>query len=246
VTVIPDTVDISALGIYNVKSSPFSAAGDGVTDDTAAIQAAINAAYTAGGGIVYLPSARYLIDGGSITPPTNPGGIHGTYNGTTPVPKDKHGNTYVLTGMSGANDGVGGTMLPNGALLLFDNVTLLGDGPEQSILLAGPHIYGGYMLSPDGDTQCGIVVASVNYWAEYASDLADFQDGFFAHNVYVRNLSIDCQGDQGVIAGWPLNVVNPVGFAFVPNPASCASQPPMVASDAMATASRARKSPSRA
>jgi len=47
----------------NVKSPPYNAAGDGTTDDTAAIQAAMNAAnsMTAGTGAVYFPSGKYLI-----------------------------------------------------------------------------------------------------------------------------------------------------------------------------------------
>lgn len=47
---------------YNVRNSPYNAAGNGVADDTTAIQNALTAAGNAGGGIVYLPSGKYRIN----------------------------------------------------------------------------------------------------------------------------------------------------------------------------------------
>lgn len=44
----------------NVKAAPYNAVGDGVTDDTAALTAAL-AAVPANGGTVYLPAGDYLI-----------------------------------------------------------------------------------------------------------------------------------------------------------------------------------------
>ena len=53
-----------------VSVKDFGAVGDGVTDDRAAIQLAINAVQTAGGGQVYFPAGTYLIDSNPINPGT--------------------------------------------------------------------------------------------------------------------------------------------------------------------------------
>lgn len=50
---------------YDVKG--FGATGDGTTDDAVAIQAALDAANTAGGGVVYFPKGTYLIGYGTDT-----------------------------------------------------------------------------------------------------------------------------------------------------------------------------------
>jgi hypothetical protein len=85
---------------YNVVAD-FGATGDGVADDTAEIQAAIDAAEAAGGGVVYFPE--------------------GTYQVSSPLVVDS------------------------------DNVTLLGDGTNASILRAAAGLAGSDVLQITSD-----------------------------------------------------------------------------------------------
>lgn len=54
-------ITATGLGWVNVKT--YGAVGDGVADDTAAIQAAISALGTTGGGVLYFPPGIYLVSG---------------------------------------------------------------------------------------------------------------------------------------------------------------------------------------
>jgi hypothetical protein len=53
--------------VFDVRA--YGAIGDGVNDDTAAIEAALSAITVAGGGVLFLPPGRYLTDGGHQPPP---------------------------------------------------------------------------------------------------------------------------------------------------------------------------------
>lgn len=59
----PKPAKTGAADLYDVTASPYLAAGDGTTDDTAAIQAALDDAGAGGGGTVYLPAGKYRVDG---------------------------------------------------------------------------------------------------------------------------------------------------------------------------------------
>lgn len=98
-------------GWYNVKDPAYGAAGTGLVDDTLAVQAAINAAHAAGGGVVYFPAGTYALTPGASTPALSVTGtgirLVGAGRGATTLRKSANG---VLLSMSGpASDLSGAT-----------------------------------------------------------------------------------------------------------------------------------------
>lgn len=64
---------------YDVTDVAYGAVGDGVTDDTTAIQAAITAAAANGGGRIYFPKGIYAVTGIVVT--TSNITLHGEFSG---------------------------------------------------------------------------------------------------------------------------------------------------------------------
>jgi hypothetical protein len=56
-----ESIPVLSGPVFNVTQSPYNADNTGTQDSTAAIQSAINAAKTAGGGVVFLPAGFYSI-----------------------------------------------------------------------------------------------------------------------------------------------------------------------------------------
>ena len=88
------------LGYVNAQNPPYLAKGDGVSDDTTAIQTALNDAGSKGGGIVFLPLGNYFIASHlSVPAQTTLGGIWRTptaysqNKGTTLLAVENAGNT---------------------------------------------------------------------------------------------------------------------------------------------------------
>jgi hypothetical protein len=89
-----------SLGYVNAQNPPYSAKGDGVTDDTGAIQWALNDAGAKGGGVVFLPQGNYYIASHLTIPPyTTLAGVwrapqaYSQYKGTTLLAVENAGNT---------------------------------------------------------------------------------------------------------------------------------------------------------
>ena len=134
----PGIGSASGGGLYqNVRT--FGAVGDGVTDDSVAIQAAIDAATSGtGGGVVFPSPGQYLCAGlvADITPPA--GGGSGPWLDLYFVPGaslvQKAGSTGTLLHIEGGGFG-------NAGLNSFtmENAILVGNGPDGSwgLVLSG-------------------------------------------------------------------------------------------------------------
>lgn len=117
----------NTAGIYDVTSGRYGASGNGIVDDRAAIQSALDDAYAAGGGIVYLPPGGtyaltdYLYVGSNVTlyaygatiKATSTHGLVRLYQPTDSFTSfNGHSNINILGGVWDANafDGTAGTV----------------------------------------------------------------------------------------------------------------------------------------
>jgi hypothetical protein len=138
---------VADFGVVNVKQAPYLAAGDGTTDDTAAVQAALNAAATRGSCNLYFPPGTYRIS--SLSIPSNIGrGVSWEGAGAGAAQK----STLRFTGNGGLNFGNSGE-------------------PVRMSRLVLSHISSGSALSSSNGT--GLYLGSGSYhnledvWIEY-------------------------------------------------------------------------------
>lgn len=66
--VAPETHKPARKALYVVTAAPFGAVGNGTTDNTSAIQRALNQAASDGGGVVFLPPGKYKVLGNLSVP----------------------------------------------------------------------------------------------------------------------------------------------------------------------------------
>lgn len=144
---------------YNVTDPQFGAVGDGVTDDSVAIQAAIDAAAAAGGGVVYFPQGNYVAQ-------------------NLQLPE----RVFI----QGSGQGVSTVELPaNATANLFnavpDNSGQFTDGGFSSISLSGQGPSGQRNTQFDGISFANVPV-STNQFQVSRVDIVGFRNGFYGTN----------------------------------------------------------------
>src|SRR6266849_7048395 len=99
---------VSLVPSIYINVLQYGAVGDGVTDSTAAFQAAINA-LPASGGTVFVPPGTYVISAGLVTPSAMFQGFRLIGSGWGSILKPANGvNGYLLQFNSGTTNGRSG------------------------------------------------------------------------------------------------------------------------------------------
>jgi DNA-binding beta-propeller fold protein YncE len=124
-------------GIINVMNAPYSAAGDGKTNDRSAIQDALNAASSGGGGTVLLPAGHTFVSGGVTIPSHATLDIEGTLLQSKRIADYAKGTAWVDPPPGGIADNSAAIMDPMVLALDAQDVTLTGHGTIKMQLESG-------------------------------------------------------------------------------------------------------------
>jgi hypothetical protein len=118
---------MAGKGVVCVTDSPYNAAGDGVTDDTAAFQNALNEVGSAGGGVVFAPTGNFLIKTHLSVPAYT--SLVGVFQAPPAFSQDK-GTTLLAVDGAGATTGkvfiqlVGPSSTLEGVAVFYPNQTM--------------------------------------------------------------------------------------------------------------------------
>jgi len=183
-------------GFFNVREAPFSAAGDGRTDDTKSLQAALNAAEKNGGGVVIVPPGDYLI--GTLELPNRVylRGLGGTTFGPGKTEITRGADVFMAqpsTVLRLMNNAPGHMIIPRGGPARYtfyqagvENLVLYGNKENQSGTVDGIHITDA--VHPDGTPDPNRSQALLRNLLIYSFSGNGFYGGKFQHELFIDNV----------------------------------------------------------
>jgi hypothetical protein len=177
--------------VYNVRD--YGAVGDSVTDDSTSFNAAIIAANTAGGGIVYVPPATYKI-------------AH-TVNVLSNVELQGAGYSTLLNLVSGTSNAI--INCDTQAHVLIHNLRI--DGSTTNLSLS--NVFALFINNPNDVTVDGVWVLNANGFAIFIDAFNNTENG----KVRVTNCYLTGLGNADVLGGGPDNNGSTVSELLIDN-----------------------------
>jgi hypothetical protein len=182
-----------------INAKDFGAVGDGVKDDTGAIQKALHAA-AKGNGVCYLPEGRYRLDGSLIVPDGVT--LKGSYE-AIPHPKEPVGTVLYIYGGKGDENGTPAITLKFNATI----TRLMIHYPEQQ---APPNVIAyPWTIQIDGE-MCQVVDVAMTNPYKMIDSGSNVNELHFLRNIFACPLKIGVYVDQCYDVGRMENVhLNP-------------------------------------
>ena len=216
-------------GVYSVKS--FGAKGDGVTDDTAAVQAAIDACAALTGGVVVLPAGHYVLTDTVTIPdgvtfagvgksPTTGSPTYldfSSLTGTTPAIQVDDGSDVTVRDfyLAGRSSGSGSEVLVSGRRICVENLIVNSSTSGYAVDVggaAGSAIASRVSLVTAVGAAYGFHVSPASTSVTLSECYANANDtaGYQIEGTYCALLS--CASDTNGLYGYVLQGANSVGL----------------------------------